>query len=151
MEIKIINPNVAIPKYATEGSSGLDLMLSSDELVCIPPLLTMVVPTGIAIYIEDKMVTGSAFIRSSLSLGGIVLKNGVGVVDSDYQGEIKLVLWNTSPDYEIELLPYQRIAQLVLHPIIRPELKVVKEFSRVTARGTGGLGSTGSGKLTMWG
>ncbi len=138
MQIKKLNNNANISR-ATEGSAGLDL--SCLETLIIDPQTTLLVPTGIAVAIPSGFV-GKVYIRSSLAVKmGITLVNSVGVIDSDYRGEIKIALYNISP-HPVNILGGERIAQLVIEPILMPDLEFVDDLPE-TLRGEGGFGSTG--------
>ncbi len=131
-----------MPAYATEGSAGLDLRAMIDTPLELAPGGCELLPTGLAIWIEDTALAGLILPRSGLGhKHGIVLGNGVGLIDSDYQGELKISAWNRSGrSYTIE--PGARIAQLILVPVVMAELTVVDEFV-ASARGAAGFGSTG--------
>lgn len=147
LQLRILDPRlgneIPLPRYSTEGSAGMDLRACLDEDLVLKPGETQLLPTGIAIYIEDPGL--AAFILPRSGLGhkhGIVLGNLVGLIDSDYQGEILVSCWNRGNiEYRIE--PGERIAQLVLIPVVQAELLVVDEFE-VTDRGSDGFGSSGS-------
>lgn len=140
-----LNPHVDDLKYATDGAAGIDLEAAIDEWTMLAPGQTRVVPTGVAVEIPRAHV-GLLFARSGLATKhGIGLANHVGVIDADYRGEIKVALHNSGTvSYALE--PQQRIAQLVILPIWRPELNLVTALSE-TARGDGGFGSTGTGRI----
>ena len=142
LKMKKVRPGANIPKRATPGSAGLDLCACTDEPTVLKAGERTVIPTGIAIAIENNEAAAFVYARSGLGIKhGISLSNGVGVIDSDYRGEICVGLINTSrEDYTIE--PGERIAQLVLAPIIPAEPVEVEELDK-TERGTGGFGSTG--------
>lgn len=142
LKMKKVRPGAKIPKRATPGSAGLDLCACTDEPTVLKAGERTVIPTGIAIAIENNEAAAFVYARSGLGIKhGISLSNGVGVIDSDYRGEICVGLINTSrEDYTIE--PGERIAQLVLAPIIPAEPVEVEELDK-TERGTGGFGSTG--------
>lgn len=142
LKMKKVRPGAKIPKRATPGSAGLDLCACTDEPTVLKAGERTVIPTGIAIAIESNETAAFVYARSGLGIKhGISLSNGVGVIDSDYRGEICVGLINTSrEDYTIE--PGERIAQLVLAPIIPAEPVEVEELDK-TERGTGGFGSTG--------
>ena len=142
LKMKKVRPGAKIPKRATPGSAGLDLCACTDEPTVLKAGERTVIPTGIAIAIENNETAAFVYARSGLGIKhGISLSNGVGVIDSDYRGEICVGLTNTSrEDYTIE--PGERIAQLVLAPIIPAEPVEVEELDK-TERGTGGFGSTG--------
>ena len=132
-----------LPAYATAGSAGLDLR------ACIPAAMTLepgqceLIPTGIAAYIADPAYAGMILPRSGLGhKHGIVLGNLVGLIDSDYQGELKVSLWNRGQS-TYTLQPLERMAQLVIVPVIQAQWQVVEDFN-ASVRSTGGFGSTGS-------
>ncbi|MGQ3887903.1 dUTP diphosphatase [Legionella sp. CNM-1927-20] len=146
IELKILNPNLLekfpLPTYATEGSAGLDLRVCIDEPLQIAPQETVLLPTGLAIYIAEPNLAAVILPRSGLGhKHGIVLGNLVGLIDSDYQGELKISCWNRNQEH-FTVHPGDRIAQLVFLPIVRAEFKVVADFS-ATDRGEGGFGSSG--------
>ena len=147
IQLKILNPKVGtelpLPSYATEGSAGLDLRACLDEAIVLAPGQTTLLPTGLAIYIEDQNLAATILPRSGLGhKHGIVLGNLVGLIDSDYQGELMVSCWNRGQTtFTIE--PGERVAQLVLLPVVQAEFNIVKEFE-ATDRGTGGFGSTGT-------
>lgn len=142
LKIMKLKENAIIPSRATDGSAGLDLYACIDSEIVINPLETVKIPTGIAIDIGDKNLCALIFARSGLSVNdGITLANGVGVIDSDYTGEIIVGLHNLrSKPYKI--IKNQRIAQLLIMPVIFPIIKEVKSINK-TKRGSGGFGSTG--------
>lgn len=142
LKIKILSDEVAIPEYATCGSAGMDLCANISEILQISPGETLRVPTGIAIALPDADHVALICARSGLSIRhGITLANGVGVIDSDYRGEILVGLHNQSDrTYEIE--PGERIAQMLILPICRPELTLCDTLDE-TERGASGFGSTG--------
>ncbi|ETA84481.1 dUTP diphosphatase [Eikenella corrodens] len=144
VELKILNPKMQehLPHYATPGAAGLDLRACLDEAVELPPGGTYLVPTGIAIHLADPAYAAMLLPRSGLGhKNGIVLGNLVGLIDSDYQGELKISLWNRSGEtFTIE--PMARVAQMVIVPVLQPQFKVVEEFAQ-SSRGEGGFGSTG--------
>ena len=144
VKIKKIRENANIPFYATEGSAGMDLAACIDEPLTLKPGERKAVPTGIAIALSSSDYVALVYARSSLGLKkGITLPNAVGVIDSDYRGEILVALVNIS-DEEYTISPGERIAQLVITPVIQASLECVDELPE-TERGTGGFGSTGSG------
>lgn len=137
-----IGNSIPLPTYATEGSAGLDLRVCIDEPIQIAPQATVLLPTGIAIYIADPKLAAVILPRSGLGhKHGIVLGNLVGLIDSDYQGELKISCWNRSQDH-FTVNPGERIAQLVIVPVAQVAFKVVDEFTE-SNRGTGGFGSSG--------
>lgn len=145
MEIKIkkLNPNAKVPKRATNGSAGMDLYACIDEPITITPGQLAVVPTGIAIALPDNSCAAFLYARSGLGVKhGICLSNGVGVIDSDYRGEICAGICNVSDKpYTIE--PDERVCQMVIAPVLTPDIVEVSELDD-TQRGKGGFGSTGS-------
>ena len=140
-----IGKEIKPPFYATEGSAGMDLVAAIDEPIVLKKGSLNLIPTGIAIEIEDLSVAAFLYARSGLGIKhGICLSNGVGVIDSDYRGEIKVGLINLGPeDYTIN--PGERIAQMVFSPVLRAEM-VKKEELGTTERGEGGFGSTGKSR-----
>jgi dUTP pyrophosphatase len=144
LQVKILDERMRdqLPAYGTPGSAGLDLRACIDEAIEIAPGQTVLVPTGLAIYVEDPRY--AAFILPRSGLGhkhGIVLGNLVGLIDSDYQGQLMVSTWNRgSTAFKLE--PMERLAQLVVMPVQQVELKVVEEFME-SSRGSGGFGSTG--------
>ncbi|MFD1383410.1 dUTP diphosphatase [Rhodanobacter aciditrophus] len=146
IQLKILSPKIGkeipLPAYATEGSAGLDLRACLDEAVVLEPGQTTLLPTGLSIYIEDPNLAATILPRSGLGhKHGIVLGNLVGLIDSDYQGELMVSCWNRGQTaFTIE--PGERVAQLVLLPVVQAEFNIVEEFE-ATERGTGGFGSTG--------
>lgn len=146
IELKILDPRVGksidLPTYATEGSAGIDLRVCLDEPLQIAPGQTVLLPTGLAIYIADPNLAAVILPRSGLGhKHGIVLGNLVGLIDSDYQGELKISCWNRNVDH-FTVQPGDRIAQLVFLPIVRANFKIVDSFTE-TDRGEGGFGSSG--------
>ena len=131
-----------IPTYASEGSAGLDLRACIDDPVVINPGKTELIPTGISIFIKDPGYAGLILPRSGLvHKHGIVLGNLVGLIDSDYQGELLVSCWNRG-DKEFTINSLDRIAQLVLVPVLQPSFNLVEEYEN-TERGESGFGSTG--------
>ena len=143
ISIKITDANLPeLPKYATKDSAGIDLRASLKEPLLISPGRTELIKTGIAIYIGDPEYAGIILPRSGLGhKHGIVLGNLLGLIDSDYQGELMVSCWNRS-ELTYTIQPYDRIAQLIFIRINQPEFKVVKKFKK-TDRGEGGFGSSG--------
>lgn len=131
-----------LPSYATAGSAGLDLRACLDEAIEIEPGQTVLVKTGMAIYIHDVNFAGLILPRSGLGhKHGIVLGNLVGLIDSDYQGELMVSVWNRGQT-TFRLEPGERLAQYVLVPVVQAEFEQVEEFEE-TLRGAGGFGHTG--------
>lgn len=152
IQLKILDNRITqdMLRPATTGSAGIDLRACVDEKLTIKPGECVLVPSGIAIYINDPQYAAFIFPRSGLGhKHGLVLGNLTGVIDSDYQGQIMVSLWNRNQTMSdcITINPLDRIAQLVIAPVIRPEFEIVSEFDGDTVRGVGGFGSTGCGVL----
>ena len=145
VQIKIVNPKIVeenLPQYATQGAAGLDLRACIDEPLLIRARETVLIPTGLAIYIEDPSLAAVILPRSGLGhKKGIVLGNGLGLIDSDYQGEIFISCWNRS-ELEFTIQPDDRIAQMVFIPVVQVQFERVDSFQE-SLRGQGGFGSTG--------
>lgn len=144
VEMKVLDERMAdfVPTYATAGSAGLDLRACLDEEVVLQPGETFLVPTGLAIYLADPAYAAVLLPRSGLGhKHGIVLGNLVGLIDSDYQGELKVSLWNRGSE-PFAVKPFERIAQMVVVPVVQVCFKRVEEFVG-SSRGEGGFGSTG--------
>ncbi|MFR5048891.1 MAG: dUTP diphosphatase [Faecalispora sporosphaeroides] len=137
-----LHPNAVIPQRATPGSAGLDLVACMEEPVLLPPGGRAMIPTGLAMAIPTAEWVGLVYARSGLAVRhGITLSNSVGVIDSDYRGEIRVGLCNLGQEpYTIQ--PGERIAQLVISPVLLPPVEEANELDS-TERGTGGFGSTG--------
>ena len=146
LQIKLLSPKlgreIPLPRFATDGAAAMDLCACIDESVVIPAGGRAVIPTGIAIALPGPDTVALLFSRSGMGIkSGLRLSNCVGVIDSDYRGEIGVGLRNDADaDYTVQ--PGDRIAQLMVTPVLRPTLAFVDELSE-TARGTGGFGSTG--------
>ncbi len=146
VQVKILDARVGkefpLPDYATEGSAGLDLRACLDEHLHMDPGETHLIPTGIAIHLDDPNLAAMLLPRSGLGhKHGIVLGNLVGLIDSDYQGQVFVSMWNRgSEPFTIE--PGDRIAQMIFVPVVQAHFDVVKEFSH-SERGAGGFGHTG--------
>ena len=146
LKLKAVSPKVGreipFPTRATEGSAGLDLRACLEEPVTIAPRQLVTIPTGVAMALPGQEYVGLIFARSGLGVKhGVSLSNGVGVIDSDYRGELKVGLTNLS-DVPYTIQPGDRIAQLVVTPVALPQVEIVTELDD-TGRGTGGFGSTG--------
>lgn len=144
IDVKILDPRMKelLPAYGTVGSAGLDLRAAIHEPLRIAPGSTHLVPTGLAIHIGDPAYAAMILPRSGMGhKHGIVLGNLVGLIDSDYQGELMISTWNRS-ETEFTLQPMDRLAQLLIVPVLQVELNVVDEFG-ASQRGVGGFGSTG--------
>lgn len=144
LDVKILDPRLAdqLPAYATPGSAGLDLRACLDAPLTLAPNAWQLVPTGMAIYLKDPAFAALILPRSGLGhKHGIVLGNLVGLIDSDYQGQLMVSAWNrSSVAFTIE--PMERIAQLVIVPVVQAQFNIVTEF-KASERGEGGYGSTG--------
>jgi dUTP pyrophosphatase len=146
LDVKILDPrlNDNLPQYATAGAAGLDLCACIDRPIELKPGATELIPSGIAIHLTDSGLAAMVLPRSGLGhKHGIVLGNLVGLIDSDYQGQIFVSLWNRGGS-AFTLNPMERIAQLVVVPVLQVKLNVVDDFS-ASERGAGGFGSTGKG------
>ncbi len=144
IDVKILDPRMRdnLPEYATAGAAGLDLRACIDVPLLLAPGDVQLIPSGLAIHIGDPAYAAIILPRSGLGAKhGIVLGNLVGLIDSDYQGELKVSLWNRG-NAAFTIQPLDRIAQLVLIPVLQLRLNVVEEFTH-SERGTGGFGSTG--------
>ena len=147
VELKILDERIGtlypLPNYSTDGSAGLDIRACLETPIIIDPGATELIPSGIAIHIRDTNYTAMLLPRSGLGHKyGIVLGNLVGVIDADYQGQIMVSCWNRS-DHQFNIMPGDRIAQLIIVPIVHAAFKVVGEFNEESGRGTGGFGHTG--------
>ena len=142
LKIKLLSPNVPVPKYATAGAAAMDLTACIDEPITVAPRQLVSIPTGIAIALPSAEYVALVFARSGLGVKhGISLSNGVGVIDSDYRGEIKVGLTNLS-DIPYTVQPGDRVAQLAIMPVVQANIIPVAELDE-TDRGAGGFGSTG--------
>jgi len=146
IQLKILDPRVGtqfpLPSYATSGSAGLDLRACIDEPLLLKPRETVLIPTGLAIHIADPGYAATIIPRSGLGhKHGVVLGNLVGLIDSDYQGQVQISCWNRGNE-EFTINPGERIAQLVFLPVQQVDFDVVEDFI-ATERGTGGFGHSG--------
>ena len=142
LKIRRLRDVAKIPRRATEGAAGMDLYACIDADITLAPQQLAVVPTGIAIELPDNGCAAFLYARSGLGVKhGICLANGVGVIDSDYRGEVCVGLCNVS-DKPYVIAPGERVAQMVIAPVLTPEVEEVGELSD-TQRGSGGFGSTG--------
>jgi dUTP pyrophosphatase len=144
LDIKILDARMRdyLPAYATPGSAGLDLRACLDEAITLEPGQTTLVPTGLAIHIEDPGYAALILPRSGLGhKHGVVLGNLVGLIDSDYQGQLMISTWNRGAT-AFTLNPFERLAQLVIVPVVQATFNIVDEFPQ-SERGAGGFGSTG--------
>jgi dUTP pyrophosphatase len=144
IDVKILDARLRdqLPAYATSGSAGLDLRACIDAPIILKPGQTELIPSGIAIHLDDPGMAAMVLPRSGMGhKHGIVLGNLVGLIDSDYQGQILVSLWNRGQSI-FTLNPMERIAQLVVVPVVQVAFNVVADFAQST-RGSGGFGSTG--------
>jgi dUTP pyrophosphatase len=145
IDVKVLDPRLAdqLPAYATPGSAGLDLRACLDAPLTLAPNAWQLVPTGLAIHLADPGFAAMILPRSGLGhKHGIVLGNLVGLIDSDYQGQLMVSAWNRSTvPFTVE--PLERIAQLVIVPVVQAQFNRVIEFGQPSERGVGGYGSTG--------
>ena len=146
VDVKILDPrlNGNLPTYATPGSAGLDLRACIDQAIDIEPGQTILVPTGLSIHIADPGYAAMILPRSGMGhKNGIVLGNLVGLIDSDYQGPLMVSTWNRGQS-SFRLEPMERLAQLIIVPVVQAEFRVVEAFEQTSDRGSGGFGSTGT-------
>lgn len=146
LQVKILDSRIGtsfpLPSYATPGSAGLDLRACLDQALTLQPGQTELIPTGLAIHIEDPQFCAMILPRSGLGhKHGIVLGNLVGLIDSDYQGQLFVSCWNRG-DTVFVMEPGERMAQLVLVPVVQADFELVSEFTD-SDRGDGGFGSSG--------
>ena len=146
IDVKILDARLRdnLPAYATSGSAGLDLRAATEETMTIQPGETKLIPTGIAIHLNDPGLAAMLLPRSGLGhKHGIVLGNLVGLIDSDYQGQMFVSVWNRGQE-PFRLEPMERIAQMVIVPVVQVGFNIVDDFD-TSDRGAGGFGSTGRG------
>lgn len=146
IKIKIINPlmgdSIPLPEYETDGSAGLDLRACLEEKSILVAGMSQLIPIGFAMYLEDPTLAALVVPRSGLgSKHGIVLGNLVGLIDSDYQGELMVPAWNRS-EKDFEINPGDRIAQMIIVPVVQARFNIVDSFEE-TLRGDKGFGSSG--------
>ncbi|WP_017443764.1 dUTP diphosphatase [Gayadomonas joobiniege] len=146
IQLKILDPRIGnqfpLPAYATDGSAGMDLRACLDAPIRLKPGQTELLPTGLAIYIADPNLAATILPRSGLGhKHGIVLGNLVGLIDSDYQGQLMVSVWNRGQT-EFTIEPGERIAQLVFVPVVQAEFELVDDFQQ-SVRGEGGFGHSG--------
>ncbi|MGO0309438.1 dUTP diphosphatase [Endozoicomonas acroporae] len=147
LKTRILDPRLGtefpLPEYATEGSAGIDLRACLDQLMTLEPGQTQLLPTGMAIHIEDPSLAAMILPRSGLGhKHGIVLGNLVGLIDSDYQGQLMVSCWNRG-NTTFTVQPGERIAQLILVPVVQARLEIVTSFDE-SDRGAGGFGHSGT-------
>jgi len=146
LDIRILDERLKaqLPAYATDGAAGLDLRACISAPLTLAPGATELIPSGLAIHLADPSLAAIVLPRSGLGhKHGIVLGNLVGLIDSDYQGQIGVSMWNRGQEAFL-IQPMERIAQMVVVPVVQVRLNVVEEFT-TSARGAGGFGSTGKG------
>ena len=144
-DVKILDPRMAdqLPTYATPGSAGLDLRACLDAPLTLAPNAWQLISTGLSVYLQDPGFAAMLLPRSGLGhKHGIVLGNLVGLIDSDYQGPLMVSCWNRSQE-AFTIQPMERIAQMVIVPVVQARFNVVTEFGASSERGQGGYGSTG--------
>ncbi len=147
VDLKILDPRMAdaLPAYGTPGSAGLDLRACLDQPLVLQPGQAELIPTGLSLHLGDPGLAAMILPRSGLGhKHGIVLGNLVGLIDSDYQGPLMVSCWNRG-EAAFTIQPMDRVAQLVIVPVVQARFKVVDEFGQSSARGEGGFGSTGRG------
>ncbi|NEZ04809.1 dUTP diphosphatase [Wenzhouxiangella sp. XN201] len=146
LKVRILDPRLGrdwpLPAYATEGSAGMDLRACLDEALTLEPGETALLPSGMAIHLQDPGLAAVLLPRSGLGhKQGLVLGNLVGLIDSDYQGEVRISCWNRGRE-SIRIEPGQRVCQLVVVPVVQVQLEIVDAFE-VSERAEGGIGHTG--------
>ena len=144
LEVKVLDERIRgmLPRYATAGAAGLDLRACIDSPLGLDPGESQLISSGLAIHVADPAYAAVVLPRSGLGAkSGIVLGNLVGLIDSDYQGPLMISMWNRGAS-PFTIQPLDRIAQLIVVPVVQVELEVVEEFA-ASARGAGGFGSTG--------
>jgi len=147
IDVRILDSRMAeqMPKYATPGSAGLDLRACIDQPLTLAPNACQLVPTGLAVYLENPGYAAMLLPRSGLGhKHGLVLGNLLGLIDSDYLGQLMVSAWNRS-EVPFTIEPMDRIAQMIIVPVVQAEFNVVNEFTSSSERGAGGYGSTGRG------
>jgi dUTP pyrophosphatase len=147
LKVRILDPRVGrefpLPAYATAGSAGLDLRACLDQDLILEPGKAELIPTGLSIHVEDPGLAAVILPRSGLGhKHGVVLGNLVGLIDSDYQGQLLVSCWNRGRE-PFTIRPGERIAQMVVMPVVQVELEIVADFA-ASARGAGGFGHSGS-------
>ena len=147
VDLRILDPRMAeaLPAYATPGSAGLDLRACIDQPLVLEPGQAQLIPTGLAMHLGDPGLAAMILPRSGLGhKQGIVLGNLVGLIDSDYQGPLMVSCWNRGSQ-AFTIQPMERIAQMVIVPVVQARFRVVEGFDDASQRGQGGFGSTGLG------
>lgn len=145
IQLRVLDPRMAefLPAYATPGAAAVDLHVATGRPISLAPGVRKKFPTGLAMWIEHPGYVALVVPRSGLGSQGLMLANTVGVIDSDYQGEIILNLFNAG-DTALVIQPLMRVAQMLITPVVHAEWRVVDAFGQATARGEGGFGSTGA-------
>ncbi|TBO34543.1 dUTP diphosphatase [Aquabacterium lacunae] len=147
VDLKILDPRMAdqLPAYGTPGSAGLDLRACVDAPLVLQPGQAQLIPTGLSLHLADPGLAAMILPRSGLGhKHGIVMGNLVGLIDSDYQGPLMVSCWNRGQE-AFTIQPMDRIAQLIIVPVVQADFRVVSDFGAATQRGEGGFGSTGKG------
>jgi dUTP pyrophosphatase len=147
VDLKILDPRMAevLPAYGTPGSAGLDLRACLNDALVLQPGQVELIPTGLSMHLADPNLAAMILPRSGLGhKHGVVLGNLVGLIDSDYQGPLMVSCWNRG-NTAFTIQPMDRIAQLIIVPVVQAQFRVVSEFDQATQRGEGGFGSTGKG------
>ncbi|HUW99027.1 MAG TPA: dUTP diphosphatase [Acidiferrobacter sp.] len=146
VDLKLLDPRFGqdfpLPTYATTGSAAVDLRACLQETLTLKPGDCVMIPTGIALHLADRSLAALVLPRSGLGHKGLVLGNTIGLIDSDYQGEITLSCWNRGSE-AITITPGDRIAQLVIIPIVAAAFRIVEQFTDATDRGESGFGHSG--------
>jgi dUTP pyrophosphatase len=147
VDLKILDPRMAdqLPAYGTPGSAGLDLRACVDAPLVLQPGQAQLIPTGLSLHLADPGLAAMILPRSGLGhKHGIVMGNLVGLIDSDYQGPLMVSCWNRGQE-AFTIQPMDRIAQLIIVPVVQADFRLVSDFGAATQRGEGGFGSTGKG------
>jgi dUTP pyrophosphatase len=147
VDLKILDPRMAeqLPAYGTPGSAGLDLRACVDAPLVLQPGQAQLIPTGLSLHLADPGLAAMILPRSGLGhKHGIVMGNLVGLIDSDYQGPLMVSCWNRGQE-AFTIQPMDRIAQLIIVPVVQADFRLVSDFGTATQRGEGGFGSTGKG------
>lgn len=146
VDLRLLDPRFGstfpLPDFATDGAAGLDLRAAIEGPLTLAADACVMVPTGIAIHLADRHWAALILPRSGLGHKGLILGNTIGLIDSDYQGEIRLSCWNRGP-IPLTIEPGDRVAQLVVIPIVTPVFRIVTTFATVTTRHDGGFGHSG--------
>lgn len=143
VQVKRVREGAILPEYKSDWAAGFDLHACVGDWIELEPGDTISIPTGLAFFIGDPNYVGKVYVRSSAGKMGFALANGTGIIDADYQGELVIMLTNRNRATKLDIRRGDRLAQLVLTPVIRAAFEVVKDFPVATKRGEGGFGSTG--------